>query len=170
MGKNFDKASEKLAPFVATGQPFVVAVPIRDAWSDDGTSSTLSQSLSRYLDEQGLDPRDDLLRRIGTGWLGLTDDQILIAKEKLFGALKPKHLLVDALRDACRVEWYDTDRDSKVGGSRDLVLSLDDGRFAIVVIWLPTFGKESYTEELREAANAVIEWFGQRATQIAEPS
>ena len=170
MGTNYEMASGKLAPFVPAGTSFVVAVPIRDAWGDtsESTSSRLSGALEAYLEARDLDPQDDILRHVGNGWLGLTDDQILVARQKLFGSLKPKHLLVDLPKDAARVEWYDADRESRLGGKRVLVLSLDDGRFAIVVIWLPNHGKDSYVEELREAAEAVVDWLGEAATDIHE--
>jgi hypothetical protein len=163
-----EKAFEKLPPLVPPGQSLQAAVSVENCWSEESHGGA-GRGLETYWRAQGHDVREDLLYDVPYGFLGLTEERLLLAKQRLFGSLKQKHLVLDVPAEECSAVWYDRVLGTMRGAHRFLHLTFPGGKFGTARVHLLGSPAGSYRDVVIAAADGFVAQLGQRATHIEEP-
>lgn len=167
MGERVEKAFEKLVPLVPHGQTLQAAASTENYWGQD--TGGAARGLEAYWTAQGREAWDDVFRDVPYGFLGITEERLLVAKQKLFGSLTPKQLVLEAELEECGVVWYDRTMGKMRGAHRFLHLTFPEDRFGTARVHMLGSTAGGYRDVVIAAADAVVAQFGERATHVADP-
>jgi hypothetical protein len=168
MGERVEKAFEKLPPLVPHGQTLQAAVSVENCWEEESYGGP-GRGLEEYWSGRGFEVRDDVLYDVPYGFLGLTEERLLLAKQTLFGSLKAKHLVLETEAEECGLVWYDRTLGTVRGGYRFLHLTFPEGTFGTARVHLLGSPARSYREVVIAAADTFVAQFGGRGTHVPDP-
>ncbi len=159
-----EQPARKMAPVIHPDERLLAAAQ----YEHGAQKSWRSSEFARFAEALGLEPEADLAHpRREYGYLGVTNERLILADSPFFGSVKHKHVYLEAPIEQCAITWYDSAGMFNFE-ARMMLFQLPGHRFASVAVrtrWPGMFGN-TQNEAIRALVDGVVQAFGDRATQI----